>query len=64
MEWTSVKFEGVLFEVYGSYDKPEHETGYNGGYLGNKYKVNGIEITHILSEAVKEQIDEQISSEI
>lgn len=64
MKWISVKFEGVLFEVYGSYEKPENETGYKGGFLANKYKVNGIEITHILSETTKEQIDEQIASEI
>lgn len=64
MKWYSTFFENVLIEVNGDYQEPEYETGFKGGFIGSKYEVNGVEISSLLSETVKEQIDEQIASEI
>lgn len=60
----STYFNGVLIEVFGTYEEPEEETNYKGGFLGEKVEVNGIDITPLLSESIREQIDEQIAQEI
>lgn len=63
MESHSTIFEGVLIEVFGTYEKPDESTGYSGGWLGERIEVNGINITPLLSESTREQIDEQIAQE-
>lgn len=63
MESHSTIFEGVLIEVFGTYDQPDDTTGYRGGWLGERIEVNGINITPLLSESTRDQIDEQIAQE-
>ena len=63
MESHSTIFEGVLIEVFGTYDKPDETTGCRGGWLGERIEVNGVDITCLVSETTREQIDEQIAQE-
>lgn len=64
MQSHSTYFNGVLIEVFGTYDEAEETTGYKGGWLGERIEVNGIDITNLISESIKEQIDEQIAQEL
>lgn len=64
MECHSTIFNGVLIEVFGTYEEPEEETGYKGGFLGELIEHKGEDITALLSESIREQIDEQIAQEI
>jgi hypothetical protein len=64
MESYSTYFNGVLIEVFGTYEEPEEETNFKGGFLGERIEVNGTDITALLSESIREQIDEQIAQEI
>lgn len=57
----STYFNGVLIEVFGTYEEPEEETGYKGGFLGERIEHKGEDITALLSESIREQIDEQIA---
>lgn len=63
MESHSTIFGGVLIEVFGTFIEADYEYGYKGGWLSNKIEVNGINITPLLSESTREQIDEQIAQE-
>jgi len=63
MESHSTIFEGVLIEVFGTYENQDETTGYRGGWLGERIEVNGTNITPLLSESTREQIDEQIAQE-
>lgn len=63
MESHSTYFNGILIEVFGTYDHPDNETGYKGGWLGERVEHKGEDITALLSESIIEQIDEQISQE-
>lgn len=63
MESHSTIFEGVLIEVFGTYEKPDEATGYYGGWLGTRVEHRGEDITPLLSESTREQIDEQIAQE-
>lgn len=64
MESHSTYFNGILIEVFGTYEEPEEETGYKGGFLGERIEHKGEDITALLSESIREQIDEQIAQEI
>lgn len=64
MQSHSTYFNGVLIEVFGTYDEAEETNGYKGGWLGERIEVNGIDITNLISESIKEQIDEQIAQEL
>lgn len=64
MQSHSTYFNGVLIEVFGTFDEEEEITGYKGGWLGERIEVNGIDITNLISESIKEQIDEQIAQEL
>jgi len=64
MQSHSTYFNGVLIEVFGTYEEPEEETGYKGGFLGERIEHKGEDITNLLSESIREQIDEQIAQEI
>lgn len=64
MESHSTYFGGILLEVFGTYEEPDTTTGYKGGWLGERVEHKGEDITCLLSETTREQIDEQISQEL
>lgn len=60
----STYFKGVLIEVFGTYETADETTGMLGGWLGERIEHKGEDITPLLSESIREQIDEQIAQEI
>jgi len=60
----TTNFYGIVLEVFGTYEESEEETNYKGGWLSERYEHKGTDISCLLSETTKEQIDEQISQEI
>lgn len=60
----STYFNGVLIEVFGTYEYQDYTTGYAGGWIGERIEHKGEDITALLSESIREQIDEQIVQEI
>lgn len=64
MESHTTNFYGIMLEVFGIYESPDEETGYKGGWLGERIEHNGTDITCLVSETMREQIDEQILEEL
>ena len=64
MESYSTNFYGIDLEVHGTYEEPEEETGYKGGFSCHKLYHCNEDITDLLSESIIIQIEEQIVSEI
>jgi len=63
MESHRITYEGVDFEVFGNYDKPETDTNYAGGWSTELIKVNDVDIYWMLKSNVIERITEIVTEE-
>jgi len=52
MEIHTITYEGVEFEIQGTYDEPEEETGYKGGFSWMKILINDQDVSWMLKENI------------
>lgn len=52
----NVKYEGLEFDVFGEYEQPEEETGFEGGWSTLSIKINDVECYWMLNPFVIERL--------
>lgn len=51
-----IKYEGLEFEVFGEWEEPEEETGYNGGWSTEKIMLGEVDVYWMLTPYVLNMI--------
>jgi len=54
---TTVKYEGINFDLVIEHKKPEPETGYRGCFNATSIKIEGNELIDLLKESVVEDLE-------
>jgi hypothetical protein len=59
----TINYEGLELTVTGTYEEPEKETGYKGGWSTDEIKIGDIEVSSMFHDWVCEQIADQVLNE-
>jgi len=54
---TTVKYEGINFDLVIEHEEPEPETGYRGCFNATSIKIEGNELIDLLKESVVENLE-------
>lgn len=56
----NINYEGIDFEVSGTYEETEEETGYKGGWSYSIISINGTDVSWMLNDQTIERINELV----
>lgn len=59
----TINFDGIEMTVIGTYEKPEDEIGYKGGWSTDEVKIGDYDVTPMLTNHIIELISDQVLNE-